>query len=575
MKAKIYSLITFCLIIAHSLSAGTITVSSTADSGAGSLRQAIESASPNDKIVIPSDYVISLNSEIAIAKHLTIDGQGATVQVAAPGVSAYRVFNIGLKTGSETIFEIALENLILKGGDLSSFITGLTENDNANLANNSGAVLWIAKRVALTLKNTTLSGGTAYSGALVFCADGIGVSWNVDNCRFENGVAKYQSAGIAFGKGASSTVFTNCIFRNNENLATGTSVMQITDPVTLRNCQFLNNHAHGSARGSAAVATSGSATGGQIIVDKCVFANNVSGDDPLLTGTDGGAGFLNQCADIRVLMTNNTFYNNKGWRGAAYFYGGRAIVINNTFAGNIGKRYGSAVSVGTNGVATVTFINNIFAYNYDSQGGDVNIGGQNIIDGANNLFGYFKDVDNLDTCGDHVAPVDSAIYINNTSLFKEYTTTSFGDLTDKTIPTWDAIKQIVPLAENSVALGAGTPIYDPDFEVELLIPLDDQLGATRDFYHPTIGSFENASGSAIKDFTMSQQKVIAQNPAAGQLILNNALNVHKVQLIDCSGRTLVNVRPQGTISLANVPAGFYVARFETAGGVIVEKLLVK
>jgi hypothetical protein len=576
MKTKRISTIILGVILSVStLSAATVTLTSNADAGPGTLRAAIEGASPNDKIVIPADYVISLNSEIAIAKHLSIDGQGATVQVAAPGASAFRVFNLGLTTGSETIFEISLENLILKGGDLSSFITGVTENDNANLANNSGGVLWIAKRVALTLKNTTLSGGKAYSGGLVFSNDGIGVSWNVGNCRFENGVAKYQSAAIAFGKGASSVVFTNSIFQNNENLATGTSVMQITDPITLRNCQFLNNHAHGSARGSAAVATSGSATGGTIIVDKCVFADNVSGDDPLLTGTDGGPGFLNQCADIKVIMTNSTFYNNKGWRGAAYFYGGRAIVINNTFAGNLGKRYGSAVSVGTNNVATVTFINNILAYNYDSQGGDINIGGQNIIDGANNLFGYVKDANNLDTCGDNVTPLDSTIYRENTLLFASYTTTSFGDLTDKTIPTWDAVRQIVPLAENSVALGAGTPIYDPNFEVELLIPLDDQLGVNRDYYHPTIGSFENASGSGIQEIAVTKPTVILQNPAVGQLILNSSLNINKVQVIDGSGRILINVRPQGNISLANVPSGFYVVRFETTDSVIVEKLLVK
>jgi hypothetical protein len=547
--------------------AETITLSSNADAGPGTLRAAIESASPNDKIVIPSDMLISLNSEIAIDKHITIDGQGAVVQVATPGVSAWRVFNIGLKTGSETIFNVSLENLNLKGGDLTGFITGVTENDNAALDVNSGGILWLAKRIALTLKNCILSDGKAYSGGLVFCNDGIGMGWDIENCRFENGVARYQSAGIAFGKGASSTTFTGCIFQNNENFATGASVMQITDPITLRGCQFLSNHAHGSARGSAAVATSSSATGGQIIVDKCVFAGNVSGDDASLGGTDGGPGFLNQCNDIRVIMTNNTFYNNKGWRGAAYFYGGRAIVINNTFAGNIGKRYGSAISVGTNGVATVTFINNIFAYNYDSQDGDINIGEQNVIDGANNIIGYIRDAVNLDDCGDQVA-----FTYDESPLFESYTTTSFGDLTDKVIPTWDAVRQIVPLADNSVALGAGTPIFD-DFEVELLIPVEDQLGMKRDYDHPTVGSFENASPSAIRTVAIDRRMATVRDR---QLIIANGSTVNRIELFDLTGKMqLSRIAPQGTISLENMPTGLYVARFETANGIVMEKLLVK
>lgn len=60
--------------------AGTITVTSGADSGAGTLRQAIIDALPGDTVNFAAGVtVVTLTSaELVIAKSLTIGGRGAT-----------------------------------------------------------------------------------------------------------------------------------------------------------------------------------------------------------------------------------------------------------------------------------------------------------------------------------------------------------------------------------------------------------------------------------------------------------------------------------------------------------------
>src|SRR5581483_10746624 len=62
----------------HQVSAATITVTNTNDSGAGSLRQAIADAMPGDTINFSVTGAITLTSgALGITKNLTIQGPGA------------------------------------------------------------------------------------------------------------------------------------------------------------------------------------------------------------------------------------------------------------------------------------------------------------------------------------------------------------------------------------------------------------------------------------------------------------------------------------------------------------------
>ncbi|MCE1252203.1 MAG: hypothetical protein LWX83_01505 [Anaerolineae bacterium] len=55
--------------------AAVLSVTNNADSGAGSLRQAILDAAPGDTITFSGDFTIYLDSPLLINKNLNIDGQ--------------------------------------------------------------------------------------------------------------------------------------------------------------------------------------------------------------------------------------------------------------------------------------------------------------------------------------------------------------------------------------------------------------------------------------------------------------------------------------------------------------------
>src|SRR5262245_59643710 len=76
------------------VSAATITVSHTKDSGPGSLRRAIQNAAPGDTINFSATGVITLTGgELLIAKNLSIVGPGSSI-LAVSGNTSTRVFEI-------------------------------------------------------------------------------------------------------------------------------------------------------------------------------------------------------------------------------------------------------------------------------------------------------------------------------------------------------------------------------------------------------------------------------------------------------------------------------------------------
>src|SRR5512147_1309825 len=79
--------------------ATTWVVTSSANSGAGTLRAAIATAVPGDTITFASDMTITLSSELVISQSLTIDGEAHAVTVS--GNHATRVFNV---TGGNVTF---------------------------------------------------------------------------------------------------------------------------------------------------------------------------------------------------------------------------------------------------------------------------------------------------------------------------------------------------------------------------------------------------------------------------------------------------------------------------------------
>ena len=100
-------------------------VTSNADSGAGTLRQAITDVGSGETITFnlsTGNETIIIASELLINKSLTIDGANTagsgvpvTVQVTTPATSPYRVFNIAV------LGTVTINNLIMYGSLVNEF----------------------------------------------------------------------------------------------------------------------------------------------------------------------------------------------------------------------------------------------------------------------------------------------------------------------------------------------------------------------------------------------------------------------------------------------------------------------
>jgi predicted outer membrane repeat protein len=218
-------------------SSGT-TVTSTADAGPGTLRQAIANANATDTINFSLSYpaIITLTSGVlAVSKNLTFSGPGAS-NLAISGNGSLQIFSIA--SGSTvSISGLTLENgsndnggAISNSGTLSvssCVITGNSGAQGAGLNNQVGGVL--------ALTNSTVSGNTAtgIGGGLYVAGSSTA---NVSSSTFVNNTA--AEAGGAWNGGA-LTVVNSTFVGNQGNTAVG--AMENTGTLHLSNSTLFNN----------------------------------------------------------------------------------------------------------------------------------------------------------------------------------------------------------------------------------------------------------------------------------------------------------------------------------------------
>ena len=164
--------------------AATITVTNTHDSGAGSLRQAIDDANPGDTIDLGVTGTITLDSgQLTIDKDLTITRTGSgTLTISG---SFFRVFYI------DSGATITMSGLTIADGQVGS----------------GGGIYNLG---TLTIADSTLSGNTASHGGGIYNRDG---TLTIENSTLSSNAADGDGGGIYVWLG--TLTIENSLLRDN------------------------------------------------------------------------------------------------------------------------------------------------------------------------------------------------------------------------------------------------------------------------------------------------------------------------------------------------------------------------
>ncbi len=258
-----------------------ITVTSSANSGADTLRQALADACVGDLNNISlinfdsalSGSTIHLASELTIDKNVTIDGSGLASQLTISGDDSVRVFNI--PTIPLVSLTITLDSLIVTQGATSGHgagiymgqgmhvtITNSTFSDNHAGGRGGG----IGNQGSLTLIDSTISGNSAAS------PDGGGGISNESGLTMTNSTISNNSATGATASGGGlfntggATITNSTIFGNSSNVYGGG--ISTTANLTLTNSTIAGNSAY---------ATGGLQVDGNVThLRNTIIANNTS-----------------------------------------------------------------------------------------------------------------------------------------------------------------------------------------------------------------------------------------------------------------------------------------------------------
>jgi len=264
--------------------AATITVTNLNDSGAGSLRQAILDAAPDDAVFVTLAGTINLTSgALIISKNLVILGPGArTLTISRSGSAKFRILHV-------TSGSLHLDYVTITNGDASSGAQG------------GGAILVDA-----------------------------GASLTIDQCAITNNTAGSLAGGGILNNGGSVEVLFSTISENQAGVGGGIENNGQAGPATatLYESTIANNTA------STTSAVSGGGGGidndhGSLTLNSCTIAGN-SGDTG--NSTAGGGGVQNvsgSSADVtNTLIAGNTTNQVGGDVNGAFLSNGYNLIRN-------------------------------------------------------------------------------------------------------------------------------------------------------------------------------------------------------------------------------------------------------
>jgi predicted outer membrane repeat protein len=286
---------------------GTITVTSTADSGAGSLRAAIASATSGSTIKFASSLTnktITLTSgqlDIAAGKNLIIDGAN-TPGLTISGNKASRIFSLNSTAAQPT--SLTVKNLILangytsdRGGAISTTHQGALTVENVafnnNIADKGGGAIFSAYEGTLSVTNSQFNGNKATAG------------------NDERG-----AGAIAFWGPRTFTV-RDSKFVNNQGI-NGGAINSLNGKLTIENSQFVNNSTLAARYDTGKSNPTLRGYGGAIYTDRASATSEPSGTIRITKSVfegnkgkaEGGAAYLYTGTQDNVIIQLSSFKNN-------------------------------------------------------------------------------------------------------------------------------------------------------------------------------------------------------------------------------------------------------------------------
>jgi parallel beta-helix repeat protein len=298
------------LVVAPLAWAGTYTVSTVNDSGAGSLRYAIEHATSGDTIQVDVAGPIDLSSTLEVqTPSITIEA-GAGYEPVISGQGICTVFKIDSMALNVTLSGLTIQSgsatVARHGGQCGGGIFNDARDfnlENCTFSDNSAAYEGGGMEndgIDATVTDCTFSGNSAYYGGGMYNEDPAAVT----HCTFSDNSADNDGGGM-YNYSATATV-THCTFVDN-TASDGGGMENYTGTVTLTDCAFSGNSADSDGGGMYNFSTATAAN--------CTFADN--------TASDGGGMFDSGT----VTLTNCTFSGNSANGGGIYALGAHNCTV--------------------------------------------------------------------------------------------------------------------------------------------------------------------------------------------------------------------------------------------------------
>ncbi len=362
-----------------------ITVSSAADSGKGTLREAILQANSGDTVRFNSSLAnkkIKLTSgQLKIVKNLTVDGADAE-NLTISGNQSSRIFFV------DSDKELALKNLTIAD---ARTVSG--KKSDFNPAQSGGGGVYVHFAGTLTVENIQFKDNVADMGGGIYV--NYGGQATVLNSSFENndgtpGNSGFSAGAISAAGQTKGLTVKGSSFTNNKG-SQGGAIYSLLGPLTIEDSVFVDNL---STRQGGAISTDGASPRGKENRDGTITIRNSKFEGNQSVGGGGGL-FLYTYKEEKILIEDSTIIDNsvsKDSNGNAL--GGGIITGGGASKGNLTIRNTTIASNASNtggglwhdGFKSINIENSTLSGNETSSGGAIYSNSKNALNISNSTI---------------------------------------------------------------------------------------------------------------------------------------------------------------------------------------------